>query len=61
MPWPEVQATFCTGIDLSMFEELELMKEGEMEIYPLAVKAEAFPTDESRLIGENQNVNSLNS
>lgn len=44
-----------------MFEELELMKEGEMEIYPLAVKAEAFPTDESRLIGENQNVNSLNS
>ncbi|CAM8952437.1 unnamed protein product [Rhodiola kirilowii] len=30
-----------TGIDLSMFEESELLKEGDMDVYPLAVKAEA--------------------
>ncbi|KAF7143557.1 hypothetical protein RHSIM_Rhsim05G0182100 [Rhododendron simsii] len=32
-----------TGIDFSTFEETELLKEGEMEAYPLAVKAEAIP------------------
>ncbi|KAJ9181590.1 hypothetical protein P3X46_009706 [Hevea brasiliensis] len=32
-----------TGIDFSVFEESELMKEGEMDVYPLAVKAEASP------------------
>ncbi|KAF5186056.1 E3 ubiquitin ligase protein [Thalictrum thalictroides] len=32
-----------TGIDFSTFEETELLKEGEMQIYPLAVKAEASP------------------
>lgn len=37
------------------------MKEGETEVYPLAVKAEAVPIDEQRPVGENQNVNSLNS
>ncbi|XP_050370041.1 probable E3 ubiquitin-protein ligase LUL2 [Argentina anserina] len=30
-----------TGIDFSMFEELGLTKEDEMEVYPLVVKAEA--------------------
>ncbi|KAG6412057.1 hypothetical protein SASPL_124720 [Salvia splendens] len=30
-----------TGIDLSMFEEGELLKDGDVDIYPLAVKAEA--------------------
>nr|DAD26165.1 TPA_asm: hypothetical protein HUJ06_027633 [Nelumbo nucifera] len=34
-----------TGIDFSMFEENELMKEGDIEVYPLAVKAEASPAD----------------
>ncbi|KAG8088225.1 hypothetical protein GUJ93_ZPchr0010g10953 [Zizania palustris] len=29
-----------TGIDFSLFEEAELFKEGEMDVYPLAVKAE---------------------
>jgi len=32
-----------TGIDFSLYEETELTKEGEMEAYPLAVKAEAIP------------------
>ncbi|KAK7245139.1 hypothetical protein RIF29_39974 [Crotalaria pallida] len=38
-----------TGIDFSMFEESELLKVGDMDIYPLAVKAVASPsnTDES--------------
>ncbi|XP_042018162.1 probable E3 ubiquitin-protein ligase LOG2 [Salvia splendens] len=31
-----------TGIDLSMFEEGELLKDGDVDIYPLAVKAEAL-------------------
>lgn len=31
-----------TGIDFSMFEEAVLSKEGEMDVYPLAVKAEAL-------------------
>ncbi|CAN4121556.1 unnamed protein product [Withania somnifera] len=30
-----------TGIDFSMFEEAELSKDGEADVYPLAVKAEA--------------------
>ncbi|WCJ34581.1 RING/U-box superfamily protein [Euphorbia peplus] len=32
-----------TGIDFTVFEERELLKEGEMDVYPLAVKAEASP------------------
>ncbi|ONI00651.1 hypothetical protein PRUPE_6G100500 [Prunus persica] len=32
-----------TGIDFSMFEEIGLTKEGDIEVYPLVVKAEAFP------------------
>lgn len=30
-----------TGIDFSMFEEAELSKDGEADVYPLAIKAEA--------------------
>ncbi|KAG5549924.1 hypothetical protein RHGRI_015033 [Rhododendron griersonianum] len=37
-----------TGIDFSMFEETELLEVGEMEVYPLAVKAEAIPVSPSR-------------
>ncbi|CAI0471474.1 unnamed protein product [Linum tenue] len=37
-----------TGIDFSKFEERELRKvEGEMDIYPLVVKAEAMPASQS--------------
>ncbi|KAI3447596.1 hypothetical protein Pfo_004261 [Paulownia fortunei] len=36
-----------TGIDLSMFEDGELLKDGDMDIYPLAVKAEASPDNQS--------------
>ncbi|KAJ1395950.1 Zinc finger, RING-type [Sesbania bispinosa] len=32
-----------TGIDFSMFEESELLKVGDIDIYPLAVKADASP------------------
>ncbi|KAI3706651.1 hypothetical protein L6452_24535 [Arctium lappa] len=34
-----------TGVDLSTYEEAELSKGGEMDVYPLAVKAEAMPED----------------
>lgn len=36
-----------TGIDFSTCEEAELLKEGDMDVYPLAVKAEASPSDQS--------------
>ncbi|KAL1223118.1 putative E3 ubiquitin-protein ligase LUL1 [Cardamine amara subsp. amara] len=36
-----------TGIDLSVFEDSELFKEGDTEVYPLAVKAEAAPVVDS--------------
>ncbi|KAL6336455.1 hypothetical protein AAG906_014627 [Vitis piasezkii] len=35
-----------TGNDFSTFEESELLKEGEMDVYPLAVKAEASPINQ---------------
>ncbi|KAJ8899684.1 hypothetical protein K2173_019382 [Erythroxylum novogranatense] len=35
-----------SGIDFTLFEESELFKEGEMDVYPLAVKAEASPTNQ---------------
>ncbi|XP_072954760.1 probable E3 ubiquitin-protein ligase LUL2 [Typha angustifolia] len=41
-----------TGIDFSLFEPSELIKEGEMEEYPLAVKAEASPSNNQGLEGE---------
>ncbi|XP_049362713.1 probable E3 ubiquitin-protein ligase LOG2 [Solanum verrucosum] len=36
-----------TGIDLSMFEEAELSKDGNADVYQLAVKAEAFEDAQS--------------
>ncbi|PRQ33620.1 putative aminoacyltransferase, E1 ubiquitin-activating enzyme [Rosa chinensis] len=35
-----------TGIDFSMFEEIGLTKEGDIEVYPLVVKAEAHLVSE---------------
>lgn len=39
----KIRQPASTGIDFSMFSESELTKEGDMEIYPLAIKAEATP------------------
>ncbi|KAH9619083.1 hypothetical protein KSS87_011580 [Heliosperma pusillum] len=40
-----------TGIDFSMFAEAELLREGDVDVYPLAVKADACPpTNESGTI-----------
>ncbi|MQL82317.1 hypothetical protein Taro_014793 [Colocasia esculenta] len=50
-----------TGIDFSMFEEAELLKEGEMEVYPLAVKAEASLSGEHGPVGDTEKMGSLNS
>ncbi|KAL2509444.1 putative E3 ubiquitin-protein ligase [Forsythia ovata] len=36
-----------TGIDLSMFEEVELSKKGDVDVYSLAVKAEASPDNQN--------------
>ena len=36
-----------SGIDFSMFEETELLKVGDMDVYPLAVKAEAIPVNKN--------------
>lgn len=36
-----------TGIDFSRFDELELSKVGEFDIYPLVVKAEASTVEEN--------------
>lgn len=38
---------FGTGIDLSMFEDGELSKDSDLDVYPLAVKAEATCSDNS--------------
>ncbi|KAJ4977720.1 hypothetical protein NE237_008500 [Protea cynaroides] len=43
-----------TGIDFSNFEEAELTKEGDVEAYPLAVKAVAMPHDHNGCEAENQ-------
>lgn len=36
-----------TGIHFSMFEESELLKVGDMEVYPIAVKADASSSNEN--------------
>lgn len=36
-----------TGIDFTLFEEKELVKEGKMDVYPLAVKAEASSANQN--------------
>ncbi|WOL19340.1 hypothetical protein Cni_G28138 [Canna indica] len=50
-----------TGIDFSMFDESELVKEGEHDVYPLAVKAEACPSIDQVAGGENQKLEIRNS
>lgn len=49
-----------TGIDFSVFEESELLKVGEKDVYPLAVKADASPGnhDESDRSPTSSNTNS---
>ncbi|XP_006649760.1 probable E3 ubiquitin-protein ligase LOG2 [Oryza brachyantha] len=49
-----------TGIDFSMFEKSELLKQGDMDVYPLAVKAETRPVDQ-QLEGEDQKTKTPNS
>ncbi|RAL53654.1 hypothetical protein DM860_012269 [Cuscuta australis] len=39
-----------TGIELSLFDEAELSMEGEVDVYPLAIKAEAFPDDQGESV-----------
>ncbi|KAG8376545.1 hypothetical protein BUALT_Bualt09G0074600 [Buddleja alternifolia] len=47
-----------TGIDLSTFEEAELSRDNDMDVYPMAVKADANPQDQS---GNPDNGSSTNS
>ncbi|XP_050228618.1 probable E3 ubiquitin-protein ligase LOG2 [Mercurialis annua] len=35
-----------TGIDFTVFDEKELLKEAELDVYPLAIKAEASPVNQ---------------
>jgi hypothetical protein len=49
-----------TGIDFTLFEGKELLKEGEMDAYPLAVKAEASPANHNGTEG-NQMSEAMNS
>ncbi|GAV66390.1 zf-C3HC4_3 domain-containing protein [Cephalotus follicularis] len=37
-----------TGIDFSVFEDVELIQNGDAEVYPLVVKAEAYPPNQSK-------------
>lgn len=46
-----------TGIDLSMFDEAESSKDGDTDVYPLVVKAEAFPG--SQRVSEDGNAASV--
>lgn len=50
-----------TGINFAMFNEAELMKVGELDIYPLAVKAEACPSNNQEPVGEGQKLETPNS
>ncbi|XP_028124644.1 probable E3 ubiquitin-protein ligase LOG2 isoform X3 [Camellia sinensis] len=50
-----------TGIDFSMFDETELLAEGDMEVYPLAVKAEASPVSQNESTDENPESGPTNS
>ncbi|CAL5323085.1 unnamed protein product [Camellia sinensis] len=50
-----------TGIDFSMFDERELLAEGDMEVYPLAVKAEASPVSQNESTDENPEFGTTNS
>lgn len=46
-----------TGIDFSMFEESDLLKVDDMDVYPLAVKADASPENQN---GSNETATSGN-
>ncbi|XP_065006885.1 probable E3 ubiquitin-protein ligase LOG2 [Musa acuminata AAA Group] len=51
-----------TGIDFSVFDGAQLIKEGgELDLYPLAVKAEAFPSSNQGPVDENSNLGTSNS
>lgn len=50
-----------TGIDFSMFEESELLKVDEVDIYHLAVKAEALPVNQSGSDGNQASSAAMNS
>ncbi|KAG9134548.1 hypothetical protein Leryth_000891 [Lithospermum erythrorhizon] len=50
-----------TGIDLSLFEEAQLVKAGDTGVYPLAVKAEASPDNDDPSGTGNQQTVSTNS
>lgn len=47
-----------TGIDFSMFEETELTKGGDAEVYPLVVKAEACPLNQGEHESNGSSANS---
>ena len=49
-----------TGIDFSAFEESELLKQGGMEVYPLAVKAETTLSADLPSEGEDQKTKTPN-
>lgn len=49
-----------TGIDFSMFDKSELTVEGDAEVYPLAVKAEASLSDQESS-GDNESTGTPNS
>lgn len=40
-----------TGIEFLKFEETELVKDGDIEVYPLVVKAEAYPLTQTESEG----------
>ncbi|URE00033.1 zinc finger, C3HC4 type, domain containing protein [Musa troglodytarum] len=51
-----------TGIDFSVFDGAQLIKEGEeLDTYPLAVKAEAFPSSNEGPVDENSKLGTSNS
>ncbi|GAA0184650.1 ubiquitin-protein ligase [Lithospermum erythrorhizon] len=50
-----------TGIDLSLFEDSQLVKAGDTGVYPLAVKAEASPDNDDPSGTGNQQTVSTNS
>ncbi|CAI9273308.1 unnamed protein product [Lactuca saligna] len=50
-----------TGIDLSLFEEAELLKVSETGVYPLAIKAEANPIPSISENGNSPNPGTTNS
>lgn len=45
-----------TGIDFSVFDESELLKDGDVDIYPLAIKAEASPVNQNNSESEQNSV-----